>query len=159
MRRCDGLSLSLSLACAPSQMCFFTAWQLAQQAPQFYVNRTIGLIFSAVGGTAIRMWTPPEAFAKCGQAPASIDSIITAPPSPAIFPVSQAWRATGAVAGSSSSGVGVGPFPEDNSTLWNSMIAPLSRYAIRAVLWYQGEADSGMPQGYYACMQQVRAAS
>jgi sialate O-acetylesterase len=36
----------------------------------------------------------------------------------------------------------------DVSSLYNGMIAPLIPYAIRGALWYQGEANAGMPNLY-----------
>lgn len=34
------------------------------------------------------------------------------------------------------------------TSLYNGMIAPLMRYAIKGALWYQGESDADNPQGY-----------
>ncbi len=50
-------------------------------------------------------------------------------------------------------GHGVPPEPETYfhykpTGLFGGMIAPLKRYAIRAVLWYQGESDAGNPRRY-----------
>lgn len=36
----------------------------------------------------------------------------------------------------------------NTSKLYNSMIAPLQPYAIRGVIWYQGESDSATPERY-----------
>jgi sialate O-acetylesterase len=37
--------------------------------------------------------------------------------------------------------------------LYNAMIAPLKNYAIKGVLWYQGEASTKKPQEYAALME------
>jgi sialate O-acetylesterase len=34
------------------------------------------------------------------------------------------------------------------SALYNAMIAPIKNYAIKGILWYQGEANTGNPQAY-----------
>ncbi len=34
--------------------------------------------------------------------------------------------------------------------LFNGMIAPLARYAVKGAIWYQGESDGDQPQGYGA---------
>lgn len=39
--------------------------------------------------------------------------------------------------------------------LYNSMIAPLTNYAIKGVIWYQGEANTKKPAEYDALMQTV----
>ncbi len=40
--------------------------------------------------------------------------------------------------------------PSFPSTLFNSLIAPWTRYQMRGFLWYQGEANAGNPQDYIA---------
>ncbi len=40
--------------------------------------------------------------------------------------------------------------PSFPSTLFNSMIAPWTRYPMRGFLWYQGESNAGNPQDYIA---------
>ncbi|WP_127132773.1 sialate O-acetylesterase [Pseudoflavitalea rhizosphaerae] len=37
--------------------------------------------------------------------------------------------------------------------LFNAMVAPVINYAIKGFCWYQGEANAGQPQNYYALMQ------
>ncbi len=37
------------------------------------------------------------------------------------------------------------------SHLWNGMIVPLLKYAIKGAIWYQGEANAGEPDRY-ACV-------
>ena len=51
-----------------SAVCLFTALELASR---YTGNRTIGLVYSAFGGTSISLWAPPAAYAKCPGANAS----------------------------------------------------------------------------------------
>lgn len=56
-------------------------------------------------------------------------------------------------------GVKMAPLPGSTFIRWkpvglyNSMIAPLKNYAIKGVLWYQGEASTKKPQEYGALME------
>jgi sialate O-acetylesterase len=45
------------------------------------------------------------------------------------------------------------PASEDDSesALWNAMIAPLSKTAVRGAIWYQGESNVGWNDDYYSC--------
>lgn len=42
------------------------------------------------------------------------------------------------------------------STLYNGMIAPLGRYGLRGVLWYQGESNTAQRDGYLALLRIFR---
>jgi hypothetical protein len=35
--------------------------------------------------------------------------------------------------------------------LYNAMVAPLINYAIKGILWYQGESNAGKPAEYANC--------
>jgi len=39
--------------------------------------------------------------------------------------------------------------------LYNAMIAPLTQYAVKGFLWYQGESNASMPNDYSAIMQSL----
>lgn len=43
------------------------------------------------------------------------------------------------------------------TTLYNGMIAPLGRYGLRGVLWYQGESNTGEPESYQALLSALLA--
>lgn len=45
----------------------------------------------------------------------------------------------------------------DPAGIYNGMIAPLGRYGLRGVAWYQGEADAGKPDGYAARLASMMA--
>lgn len=108
-----------------SATCFYTALALSEQLTG---NRIIGLVHASVSGTPMRQWAPPEALSKCDA------------PSQSIVDTEHSLLAP--------------PLPSDNSTLFNAMINPLSRYAIRAIIWNQGESDSGESPLYFSCLFQ-----
>ena len=43
------------------------------------------------------------------------------------------------------------------TTIYNAMIAPLHDYGLKAVLWYQGESDTGAPDQYLSKLQALKA--
>ncbi len=86
----------------------------------------IGLLVSAVGGTAIESWMPPEEL-KTAMADARV----------------QADKAR----------VPRLPAAGQRSGLFNGMILPLWPYAIKGALWYQGEANGMEGLGYQAKME------
>jgi sialate O-acetylesterase len=84
-----------------------------------HLELPIGLIQSAWGGSSAEAWTPPLALE-------GIEAFASQGP----------WTPTGA---------------EDNRTptvLYHGMIAPLHRYVLRGVLWYQGETNVGQHETY-----------
>jgi sialate O-acetylesterase len=78
------------------------------------LNVPVGLINASVGGTRIEPWIPPAGFAGV----------------PALAEFAQACRTPGARVEEA-----------DLCTLYNGMIAPLVPFALRGVLWYQGESN------------------
>lgn len=92
------------------------------------LDRPVGLIDAAWGGTSVLAWTP----AAAGIA------------NPAII----AWR-EGVVrkitAHEMTDDLAARRAPEG---VFNRMIAPLIPFAIRGVIWYQGESDVGFPVAY-----------
>ena len=122
-----------------SAACFYTGLSLAQQLTG---GRVLGLIHSSVSGTPMRQWAPPEALAACDAAAASAgDSAAAA-------------AAASVVASAAELRPRHGNFPPDNSSLFNAMINPISRFAIRAVIWDQGESDAGESFSYFSCLFQ-----
>lgn len=118
------------------------------------LNVPVGLIHTAFPGTRIEPWTPREGFALDPQFKDVVKQIDEATPNfnRAIVKTTvdiDAWlpKAKAAVA----AGKKVDPPPawpkhalDDTGQptgLYNGMIHPLIRYAIRGAIWYQGEAN------------------
>ncbi len=108
------------------------------------VERPVGLMVAAWGGSKIRAWLPPDVLAASphydelkSQRENQVEKFETA---------FAEWEAGG------KKGVrppvnGSGP-QHSLSGLANGMTHPLIPYSIRGVLWYQGEADTWDPQQY-----------
>jgi sialate O-acetylesterase len=73
----------------------------------------VGLVESAWGGTRIEPWTPPAGF----------DQV------PALKPLAESLSATNPLSNTAP------------MAIYNAMIAPLVHFAMRGVLWYQGESN------------------
>eukprot|EP01084_Bolivina_argentea_P188583 324604_1 len=102
-----------------------------------YRQYPIGLISTNYGGTAVRLWSSPDALSKCNESysmnkewPVTKDDFLATDPT--MY---------------ADTPLGVGP-----SGLWNAMIYPFLQTTIRAAIWYQGEADSNPTYAVpYAC--------
>lgn len=118
-----------------SAICMHTA--IALSALNSGAPRVIGLIHASVSGTAMELWSPPEALAKCSLPSMQERSMVASGDKERqmILETPSAYNVS--------------------SELFNAMIAPLSRYAIRAVLWDQGESNAGDPPAYFSCLLQV----
>ena len=90
---------------------------------QAKVGVPVGLIESAWGGSRIEPWTPPEGFAS--------ESVLAADSKPQH--VAGSWL--------------------NPTTMYNGMIHALVPFAIRGVLWYQGESNRGAGMHYYHQMK------
>ena len=118
-----------------SATCFYTALALSQNLTG---GRVLGMIHASVSGTPMNQWAPPEALAKC-DAVAPFSSSNAAIVSDVHRPLLLS---------------NVGNFPTDNSSLFNAMINPLVGFAIRGVIWDQGENDHRESQPYFSCIFQ-----
>lgn len=96
-----------------SAACLYTALSLQQTISD---GRYIGLIHASVSGTGMRLWAAQSAISKCDAVEGAADRPLL-PPDVAI-PLNPDVA-----------------IPPGNSTLYNAMIAPISRFAIRAVIW------------------------
>ena len=85
------------------------------------LNVPVGLLNSALGGTMAQEWT-------------SRDALLANPT--LRYLVEQPQPDSG------------GPYKGRPCGLYNAMIAPLIPYAIRGVIWYQGESDAGVAYQY-----------
>ena len=85
----------------------------------------IGLIESCFSGTRIETWMTPEALARCPPSVASASE-----------PQLQLWGSPAI------------PIPSNASVLWNGMWSAIQPFALKGVLWYQGESNAGSPTQY-----------
>jgi sialate O-acetylesterase len=112
----------------------------------------IGLLISSVGGTRIETWMPTSTLTSIGQATKQIED----------------WKRTSkeefkSIAAAYRSYQFQRSKPKADGTAWerpkkrchdcpgalhNGMIAPLQPFALRGVIWYQGEANSGQGAAY-----------
>jgi hypothetical protein len=114
-----------------SAVCFFTGLELSQRFP----TRTIGLIHSSVSGTAMQLWAPPQAMKECNYTSGSASANKNA----------NANADLAAAAGART-------LAYNDSGLFNAMIAPIARFGIRAVIWGQGESNSGDAPASFSCL-------
>ena len=124
------------------------------------VGAPVGIIQSAWGGTPAVSWTSRLALASDpALAPAMADYAKSIEDYPGAYARYQKqlkdWetasakaRAEGTKAPNRPSGP-VGPgHPWNPASLYNAMIAPLTPYAIRGVIWYQGENEAVIRRSY-----------
>lgn len=111
-----------------SAVAYFFGLELATK-----LQRPVGLIVSAVGGTNIELWTSEEALKTLPEYPAlrakaeaaGRDLATAAPTDPEAKRAAEKLQKKAFATGG----------------LFNGMIAPLVPYAIRGAIWYQGEAN------------------
>ncbi|MGL4514430.1 MAG: sialate O-acetylesterase [Lacipirellulaceae bacterium] len=124
----------------------------------------IGLLVSSVGGTRIETWMAPETIARLGVAQPLVDKWKNISPDEfgRIVSAYKAYqhqlyhehpRAVAAARKQGEPAVSVPRAPswrghDCPGALHNGMIAPLRPFAIRGVIWYQGEGNVGNPAGY-----------
>ncbi len=128
---------------------------------QRVLNVPVGLINSSWGGTLAEAWTSRETL----QSDPDFKTIIESgakllSPYPQVFQDYEAqfaqWRRDSDKAETVGAPVpSAPPIPDDPrrnpgrpSGLFNAMIMPLTDFAIRGVIWYQGEGNSGRPIQY-----------
>jgi sialate O-acetylesterase len=131
----------------------------------------IGLIDATWGGTRIESWTPPEGFAVVPALQHDYELVQLADPRTAlhqerlgkILAETERWLADSRQALARRSVVPAMPVypaellaPHDvqqATALYNGMIHPLRRLAVRGAIWYQGESNSGEGMLYTARMK------
>jgi sialate O-acetylesterase len=116
------------------------------------LNVPIGLINSSWGGTPVESWLPPQALAEypVRRLAAEHFARTTQSRAQAFGEQEQAlarWASRGATPPAPTERWTPGPeaFP---GVLYQGMIAPLVPFAVRGVLWYQGEGNADLPQSY-----------
>jgi sialate O-acetylesterase len=128
---------------------------------QKVLNVPIGLIHSSWGGTFAEAWTSRETLQSDPDFKDILDGgVKLLSPYPKLFEDYDAqlthWRQSSDNAELEGAPVPPAPpLPDDPrrspnrpSGLFNAMIIPLTNYAIRGVIWYQGEANAGRPIQY-----------
>ncbi len=128
------------------------------------LNVPIGMVFSAVGGTAAESWTSRatmEDNPELKNLVAAYDKSLTDYPSKlatyreAEPDLLQQFRLDSAKAWSDKSTLPRRPSPPANPQnfvggLYNGMVMPLQPYAIKGVIWYQGESNNSRANQYQA---------
>lgn len=145
--------------------CSAVAFYFAQ-AVQPQLGVPVGLLVSSVGGTRIQTWMSPESAAGSGISDPLRERWRDVPPEEfeRILAEYRAYQHQiyrvhpELVRAAKSRGEPVPPEPKRPAmrghdcpgALHHGMIAPLQPFAIRGVLWYQGEANVGAPADYPA---------
>lgn len=114
--------------CSPATAGRFSAvgYFFARDLYQHY-HVPIGLISSPWGGTPAEAWVSAEALQKLPDFQAKVAELATRPALPT--PTEKDAQNTA-------------------TTLYNGMIAPLLPYAIKGIIWYQGESNVGRAAQY-----------
>jgi sialate O-acetylesterase len=158
--------------CSPETVAEFTAvgYFFARE-----IHRTldvpIGLLHSAWGGTRIEPWTPPDGFGEIPTLRWIRQKIEVADPRSDVRQARlrqyidrlDAWIHNARIACGRKELIEPAPaWPteltaltgvQDPSALWNAMVYPMVPYAMRGVLWYQGESNHSEGMAYVAKMQ------
>lgn len=124
----------------------------------------VGLLISSVGGTRIESWMRAETLASTGQSAELIKKWSGISPEEfkrigdtySAFQYQRDKAHPLAVKEATAQGQPAPPAPvapnirthDCPSALHNGMIAPLQPFAIRGVIWYQGESNSAQPESY-----------
>jgi len=125
------------MVCSPETIAHFTAvGYFFGRELQEKLNVPMGLIESNWGGTRAEAWIPKDAFDRLHlpYEPAWTEEWLHPKPNPA-----------------STRPTPERPF-EAPAVLFNGMINPLVGYAIRGVIWYQGESNAPHPEQYREVM-------
>ena len=118
---------------------YFFGRQLARE-----LDRPVGLMLSAWGGSKVRAWLPQEVL----QANPHYESERSGRQQSVqrYRQQIQKWEADGKQ-GKRPAWGGAGP-QHSLSGLYNAMVHPIEPYPVRGVIWYQGESDAWMPDPY-----------
>jgi sialate O-acetylesterase len=116
----------------------------------------VGLIDTTWGGTPAHSWISPEALASANLTSVFADAGTIAQDQGRADELKAYYAREDAALQAAGKPVPTHPrIPTDHGgswtpgTLFNAMIAPYTRYAIKGVLWYQGEADSDAKRAPY----------
>ena len=117
-------------SCTPETMKNFSAigYFFAQKIQKELKDVPVGIISSAWGGSAAELWTPEKVFEK----------------NPELL---ENYKKIGASE----------YYPTQISGAYNAMIFPINPYKIKGILWYQGETNTGNPDGYQHLLSEMIA--
>ncbi len=133
------------------------------RALQANLKVPIGMIFTSVGGTAVELWTSPEAVGSVLTGAEllrkSDQDIREFPEKLAKFKAEESEQLSKYTKDLAAAATAGKPEPNKPSAprdpsakrpgcLFNGMVAPLIPYAIRGVIWYQGESNGGQGKEY-----------
>jgi sialate O-acetylesterase len=155
--------------CTPETVPGFSAiGYLFSRDLQKAINQPIGFITSAFGASCAQAWVSKEVLDADARLKSIMDGFATqvaafksaaaatadSPPPPASAPAAPAGGGRGARGGGRGN-----PFTNQHNpyVLWNAMIKPIQPYAIKGVLWYQGESITEGLQLYPVVMEHVIA--
>ncbi|KAK3746757.1 hypothetical protein QZH41_013585, partial [Actinostola sp. cb2023] len=102
-----------------SAVCWFYAKNLYDK-----YKHPLGMIATDWGGTPVEAWSSPDALATC-----NITDLIPRK----VLPEEEIFAP---------------PNPSKPSVLYNAMIHPLLKMTVFGAIWYQGEANAGVPNNY-----------
>ncbi len=123
------------------------------------LNVPVGLIHSSVGGTPAEAWTPRSYLEADPELRVAFDNdarLLAQPRDPEKYEAEkkayQKAVAEAKAAGKPAPRAPRAPYgpnnPQRPTVLYNAMIAPLQPFAIRGVIWYQGEGNSSRAYQY-----------
>ncbi len=153
------------VTCSPDSVTGFSAvLYLFGREIQPVAGVPIGLIHSSVGGTRIELWTAPEGLAMVPEFADKVKGIADTEKFyreqilPRSLPVMEDWIARSRKALASGALVPVAPdWPNhpglEFTGLYRGMIYPIVPFAMRGVVWYQGEWNGGENEIYVKRMQ------
>jgi sialate O-acetylesterase len=138
--------------------CFALSWNFAVALNQ-KLHVPVGVIDSAIGGTAIEPWTPLPELKECPVGPSAIaryqaklDKV--APEIKAKYDADLAdWLKRFPTPELQQQNIATKPIPAPNENnmparLYNAMIHGLEPYTLKGFLWFQGDGNFANPQEY-----------
>ena len=141
------------VVCTPEDVAAFSAvlYYFGRQMHQD-LKVPIGLIHSSWGGTPIASWISGPSLAGNARLQPFLtlweDTIRQYPVRRARYDLGlKKWEASGSQGARPLPPVGPG-HQHAPTSLYNAMIAPLVKYTIKGVLWYQGESEAARAQGH-----------